>query len=172
MKRIIVEGMDSTGKSTLIGQLLNEFHQLHPVVNELGPDQDFDLWWQNEVDTNRDPFVALHDRFFYSELVYGYHLRGYIKATASTQINISKALRKDALLIFARPSTENIIRTINNKPQMEGVTDRTYRLIQAYDDLMWEEQRHYGHRFIYYDWKRGFGGGTETVERYLLGELP
>lgn len=169
-KRIIIEGMDSTGKSTLIERLQYEFHTLKPMVNTLGPEQDFDRWWPEVLDrTTR--LTPIHDRFFYSELVYGFNLRGYVKATAAIQNQVVTRLRDEALLIYARPSNEAIMRTINNKPQMEGVTDKSQRLLTAYDELMWREQIYYGRRFAFYDWEKGSGAAIALVERYLLGEL-
>ena len=171
MKRIIIEGMDSTGKSTLAEKLHSEFHYLVTVVNELGPEQNFEYWWPHILQKDYRPFVPMHDRFFYSELVYGYHLRGYVKAPVPLQDEVVQQLRKDALLIYARPSDNTMLDTFANKQQMEGVLPRAQRLLHAYDELMWREQVHYKGRFNYYNWERGDGGVISLVERYLSGDV-
>lgn len=171
MKRIIVEGMDSTGKSTLIEQLKSEFHFLAVITNQLGPEQDFDSWWPFILTSEQGPSrIPIHDRFFYSELVYGYHLRGYVKASQYTQTYVAQFLRAEAFLIYARPSDEAIRATLENKPQMEGVIARHERLLEAYDDLMLSEQQYYGDRFLYYDWEDPSAKARiiQAVEGYLF----
>lgn len=172
--RIVVEGMDSTGKSTLIDSLRQEFHSLVVVVNTLGPDQDFDRWWPEELGRDYgEGFCPIHDRFYYSELIYGSILRGYVKASGFSQLSTKRALREHALLIYARPSTESIIGTIDNKPQMEGVIERRERLLGRYDNVMAGEQSHYGDRFVKYDYEASDALDIvkTKVERYLGFEI-
>jgi hypothetical protein len=170
LKRIIVEGMDSTGKTTLIESLRQQFHFLDPVRNDLGPEQDFDHWWPAVMDTHYHGLIPIHDRFFYSELIYGIVLRGYVKASTPIIISIRQMLRAEAFLIYCRPSESEIESTIDNKPQMEGVIYRRERLLREYDALMVTEARHYGERFIRYDYRTSDRKELITrTEEYLLG---
>jgi len=166
VKRIIVEGMDGSGKTTLIVELMERFHFLVSIVNTLGPEQDFDRWWLLKINANRAPWVPIHDRFFYSELVYGPILRGYVKAKLEVTEQVQSALRENALLIYCRPT----FLKLDTQPQMEGVIEHTDNLQTAYDQLMVKERTFYPEgRFHVYDWlEAGALPRIETaVENYL-----
>lgn len=171
MKRIIVEGMDSTGKSTLIAALCEQFHSLEIVVNYLGPEQDFEHWWGNQLATDISPYTPIHDRFFYSELVYGKILRGYVKASGPVIRETQRRLRNEALLIYCRPRTDTILATFDNQPQMEGVADNQIKLLREYGVIMSEEAPHYGARFIWYNYQESdLREIIARTERYLIGD--
>jgi thymidylate kinase len=167
-KRVIVEGMDGGGKTTLIEHLMEKSGPFELIVNTLGPEQDFNIWWPRQFD-RRDPIAALHDRFFYSELVYGPILRGSITADATLISNGLWFLRTSALLIYARPHSETLRRFINKRPQMEGVKSHFDELLKLYDELMAAEKTWYGDRFIHFDWTKGGAEEkvTDQVNEYL-----
>lgn len=173
MKRVIVEGMDGTGKSTLVTHLWTEFTHLTPVVNKLGPDQDLFNWWLKHLVPNSLGLTPVYDRFFYSELVYGPIIRGHLKVTHEQVLFMYNQLREKALLIFARPSIEDILSVINNKEQMKGVEDHLHDLVLKYDEVMMQEADHYGRRFYVYDWRHENEPGrvTKFVRDYLSGAL-
>jgi thymidylate kinase len=172
MKRIVVEGMDSTGKSTLIRTLKDQFHFLEIVVNEKGPEQDFNFWWPSMLfdSMTEPPYVPIHDRFFYSELVYGEVLRGYVNADADVAKRTRDHLRRESMLIYCRPDVQSIEETLANKEQMSGVASNFHKLLRKYDELIHEESMWYGLRYASYNWT-----GEDPrlviarVERYLLG---
>lgn len=170
MKRIVVEGMDSSGKSTLIRRLLDEFHFLTRVVNEKGPDQDFNRWWPHQLygEEIRPPYVALHDRFFYSELVYGTILRGHLNADPTVASRVHMHLRRNALLIYCRPGWITMKTTLMNQPQMAGVLEHFDELGDEYDMLMAAEATHYGDRYLRYNWETSdIKDVIKVVEKYL-----
>lgn len=168
-RHIIIEGMDGSGKSTLIEHLMMTVPNLELVRNAKGPDQDLDVWWPEQLDRQDDGFVPLHDRFFYSELVYGPILRGSIKASPTLVRNALWFLRTSALLIYARPRVDKLAVGVLDKPQMVGVLEHFNDLLELYDRTMMDEQSWYGRRFYRYDWQ--VPGAQEAVRKLVLGYL-
>jgi GTPase SAR1 family protein len=167
--RIIVEGMDGAGKTTLISQLSAEFPQLEVVIRPQGVP--FDDWWPREMDRSILKPVPLYDRFFYSELVYGPIIRGKISADMNLVNNVAWFMRAVALLIYVRPHSEIIQTNVHTNPQMEGVINNFKELLGQYDQLMAAELQWYGPRFVHYDWNstNAFPAVTSLVRRYLDG---
>lgn len=172
-KRIIIEGMDGSGKTTLVEHLWAQFTHVEVVVNKKGPDQEFNTWWPSVL--NRDPAAPtpIHDRFFYSELVYGPVLRGYVAAEPSIVTSCEWLLRNTALLIYARPDWELLLTHVHDQEQMEGVHDHFDELLTAYDQLMKIEASWYRSRFYQYVWNREGEKErvTELVRGYLAGRF-
>lgn len=169
MKRIIVEGMDSTGKTTLINELVSRYHNLEVIVNEKGPDQNFN-YWLPAILWDREPtsLTPIHDRFFYSELVYGKVLRGRTNIVHVLRDAILTELREKALLVYARPPIEVIRRTLSNNQQMDGVHDHWEDLLVEYDRLMEMEREYYRDRYLVHDWYLGWMPDTiNKIGRYL-----
>lgn len=173
--RIIVEGPDGGGKTQLINHLRREFPELGLVRNGLGPDQDLERWWIVVLATTGEdsPGIPIHDRFFYSELVYGPILRGYMKVGQKLVDEIRAGLRQEALLIYARPSREALELGVQTEEQMEGVRNKFTELVEAYDRLMSVEAGYYGRRFYQFDWLsvQEPRQVVEHVQRYLRSEL-
>lgn len=172
-KRIIIEGMDGAGKTVLVDHLLSCFPDLELVVNKEGPNRDFNTWWPEEFDRQTSQPIPLHDRFFYSELVYGPAIRGHITAESQLVNNGLWFLRSTALLVYARPHTDQLREGIKQKEQMEGVNDRFIQLLEAYDQLMEVEKGWYGPRFVHYVWHRDseFQRVEGIIQGYLTGEI-
>jgi hypothetical protein len=147
--RIIVEGMDGAGKTTLVDKLAKQFDLVtitRPKGRPLGE------WWAEELERPEDAPVPIHDRFFYSELVYGPVLRKSIEADPYVVDNVTWFLRHVALLIYVRPHTDVLAETITHNKQMKGVRANADRLLDAYDKVMSIEKSWYGPRFHQYDW--------------------
>lgn len=167
--RIILEGPDGSGKTTLREHLVSQFHNLEVIRNERNDTQDFLTWWPEQLDREKGPMVPLHDRFFYSELVYGPVIRGHVRATPELVRNVSWFLRSWSFLIYCRPPADVIRREVHREDQMEGVKTKLDRLIEEYDLLMEAESDWYQNRFIRYDWtvKGALHNVTAAVENYL-----
>jgi len=147
------------------------FPQLELIRNELGPEQDFSVWWPQQMDREESDIIPIHDRFFYSELVYGPVLRGRITAEPPLINNILWFLRTSALLIYVRPTTDELRLGIKTKDQMEGVEDRFIQLVELYDEVMSSEMNWYGKRFIHYKWNSNILELFEIVRGYLKGDI-
>jgi thymidylate kinase len=165
--RIIVEGMDGSGKTTLICDLKLRFPELQVVTRP--PGVPFNYWWPQELDRTPSEPVPLHDRFFYSELVYGPVLRGRIEPRMELINNMIWFLRSTALLIYARPHSAVLRTAAERNLQMDGVMENFMPLLEAYDRLMAEEMTWYDKRFHRYDWNsnNGYDNVVMAVEDYL-----
>lgn len=152
MRRIIVEGMDGTGKTSLV-DTLRKYYPLTTVRNLLEDKQDFDKWWPTMLGVTPPPGqMYIHDRFFYSELVYGPVVRGKLVPSQQLIYDISEALRKDAFLIYCRPPWVEISINVSNSSHMEGVKEHLNELVDAYDALMSKLAPEYGKRFFMYNY--------------------
>lgn len=174
MKRIIIEGADGTGKTTLISSLQAEFpNRLVLIRNSKEDKQDFDNWWMDELNYDHSPVVPIHDRFYYSELVYGPLLRGKINGKKSVHNTVRQNLRAEALLIYCRPTYSKIREGVQTNPQMEGVSDHLMEIVERYDKLMGFEDYHFNRRSIMYDYsfKSSYEAVVRRVKEYLAGEL-
>lgn len=127
---IIVEGMDNTGKTTLIETLAKHFNL--PTVKSYRPFTREDIYalhsWisaaPQTVITDRHPSI--------SDLVYGPTIRG----STPSSLKVAKSCRMNNYLIFCRPSTGNVFGTLGDRDQMGGVRENQEHLLEAYDQLM------------------------------------
>lgn len=172
--RIIVEGMDGSGKTTLIRQLMGLRIDLGIVRNDLEDKMDFNKWWPKVVDAeNNKAITPIHDRFYYSELVYGPVIRGRLSPELQLIANMAWFLRSNSFLIYSRPHTDQIRESLQKSKHMEGVTEKFDELVKLYDEIMDVEKQWYGERFFHYVWTRE--GELErldrTLRRYTSGDL-
>lgn len=154
--RIVVEGMDGSGKSTLVKQLVEHYGErahLVPGYNRTPePKSPMQKWWMEQLSVNPNDKVVIHDRFFYPEFVYGPVLRGHINAEQSTVEYVRSFLRERAFLIYCRPPIEVLKRGVDVEFQMEGVKTMFNDLLVAYDHMIVREAPYYNGRFVKYDW--------------------
>lgn len=151
--RIIVEGMDGSGKTTLIKELVARNPDFFEVPG-LGPSDDFGDRLAALVDQQDDGRVPVHDRLFFSELVYGPIIRGAIAIEEPGLSNFAWFFRQTAFLIYCRPPVADLRAGADTKPQMPGVISRWPKLLEAYDGFMMIEKEWFGDRFFHYSWTR------------------
>jgi len=174
IKRIIVEGLDGAGKTVLVQRLKVELgSKVDVIVNQKQSEQDFNVWWPEQLERSDKEPVPLHDRFFYSELVYGPLIRGHISAEPILVQNMLWFLRSSAMLIYARPHSDRLLAGSKVNHQMEGVHDKFLELLNLYDELMETEKQWYKDRFIHFVWHREgeFENVVKLVRGYLSGEV-
>lgn len=159
--RIVVEGMDGSGKTTLVEQLQDYLGDRGYIISGYnrieGDKPPIQQWWMEQLAFNPVGQVVVHDRFYYPELVYGPVLRNKIAVDLSTKLYVENFLRNNALLIYCRPPTGVLSQSIHEEDQMEGVIERFTDLLVAYDRLMIKEAPLYNGRFIKYDWNNLMG---------------
>ena len=154
--RIVVEGMDGSGKSTLVKQLmeyLGEQGDYVPGYNRvIGEKAPMPQWWMEKLAYNPVGKIVVHDRFFYPELVYGPVLRKRVVMDRGTESYVREFLRHRAFLIYCRPPVKTIAQDIHKVEQMKGVKEHFNELLTAYDQVMIDEAGVMNSRFARYDW--------------------
>jgi len=149
---IIVEGMDGTGKTTLVQQLAHRLDvRPRKFVGSLGPNDDLRLVLVNRTKLEIAELESasatggpihiqrLYDRFpLISEAVYGPILRGRNFFGGLYYPLRSRLLALKAVIIYCRPEREVIQANIQKTPQMEGVPEYFDELLNAYDKLFVE----------------------------------
>jgi len=148
---IIVEGMDGTGKTTLVQQLAHhlDVESKKFVKSSSGPDEDYKsilvdntVSEINELETasaEGRPIKRLYDRFpLISEAVYGPILRGHNCFGDQYHPLRSRLLALKTVIIYCRPHRDVIQANIQQAPQMSGVQEHFRELLSAYDKLFLE----------------------------------
>lgn len=147
---IIVEGMDGTGKTTLVQQLAHRL-EVKPgkFVGSLGPSDDYRLALVNRTiseiteleiaSAEGRPINRLYDRFpLISEAIYGPILRGRNCFGVRYYPLRRRLLALKTMIIYCRPNREVIQANIQQAPQMSGVLEHFGELLNAYDKLFVE----------------------------------
>lgn len=145
---IICEGMDNSGKTTLISTLKRIHGDAIEVIKPPGPFKDskeLKDWMGPEMDKCRtfqyDNGMIIYDRFpIISELVYGPIVRGESMVTGPLFDETFRDLTSAAFpvtIIYCRPPDEKIL-DFGIREQMDGVREKSLELLYGYDELMSE----------------------------------
>lgn len=155
-KLIIVEGMDNTGKTTLIQELIRNIGRgtlmakvslgpFRPAIEQI-------QWTYSQLKrAGEGKDLIVYDRFLpICDIVYGTVIRNSTLWTLdSAEL---KALRElNPLIIFCDPGIDTILKTINEKDQLEGVVDNAKALIAMYKAVIYELET-LGFEIHYYDY--------------------
>lgn len=157
MKRVILEGPDGAGKTQLGKVLSNRFPQLEliPGFKHQTQEDVYESWVFQQILYDPVGKVPLHDRFYYSEIIYGMALRGQVDLMPAAQHRIERWLRENAFLIFCTLPLPDLQSSAARTLQMEGVIENLPIIHEQYERLMMEEYRHYGpRRFQHYDFNQ------------------
>lgn len=171
---IIVEGMDNTGKTSLIRELVDRFPQLQ-LAKSPGPVTRQNLLkcieWVTHAIRNPNPCVV-YDRYSpISERVYGPVLRGKDQYGSYTFDLLRLTLRRQQpLIIYCRPPLD-VIRRMKGPQVAAGQEIRPYVdvLVQRYDWFMNVVQEMYcvpGH-YTLYDWTGDGSSFWSLVDVYI-----
>ena len=131
--KIIILGMDNTGKTTLALKLSQELDL--PIIKSCGPKVNKNEMENFILESMLSPEDGIYERFvFFEEMVYGSILRG--KSNFSYKDDLFKnILNSDAIIVYCRPHKRNI-KQWNNREQMEGVIENSDKLIKRYDKVI------------------------------------
>lgn len=130
--KIIVLGMDNTGKTTLCRDLAQKLGYEH--VNSLGPKVSREEMAKFIDDHLADEKPMVFERFcFFEEMVYGETLRGESKFHWDDPYHY-KIQEARPLIIYCRPSRKKIFQ-FGEREQMPGVIEKSEKLLAAFDDL-------------------------------------
>jgi hypothetical protein len=129
---IIVEGMDNTGKSTLIQSLSSQL-KLPMARTYRMPQSEEDITrWHNWA--NACPYPIILDRHpAISDLVYGPVVRN---TAPHSSLRSASACRNGHYLIYCRPHWDTIARSYDEREQLDGTHGKLPQLLKAYDNLM------------------------------------
>lgn len=173
-KRIIVEGPDGAGKTTLIQAITDRYGgrvKAVPGFKNQNWTTDY-VKWLNEYLNDPSPVVPVHDRFFYSELVYSEALRSGKTELTKDQIRaVKEKLREEAFLIYCILDYDKLMEMVVLNDQAPGVIENMRKIFMTYRELMGEEAaRYYIHdRYFAYNWTYGRNKGLfAMLDRYML----
>jgi hypothetical protein len=137
---IVVEGPDGAGKSTLISKLREKHPEMmlapRACTSLAGP-----LSGQDLVQWLRDYGVMpgyIYDRHpcisgpVY-DAVYADPVEGWVGAWVQCHLH---ELIENAKVIYCRPPRREIIKSINESAQMDGVDRKIHQIIDTYDAIM------------------------------------
>lgn len=148
---IIILGFDNTGKTTLVEDLQKDLKL--PVVNSFGVGKEHEqlMWTINQVES---PELSIYERFTpFEEIVYGPILREDSHFHLSDFI-FEKIQKNPHLVVYCRPSREEIFGNIDGRPQMDGVVKFKETLLKRFDDLYFEIASDPKYKTVCYDWTK------------------
>ena len=149
---IAVEGVDGSGKTTLVANLRKALKQdVVCLSRATTPQSLIHMVDQAEWMAQHPPStILLVDRHpLISEEIYGPVLRGESKFS-----HVSPTLKKTLLssidgVIYCRPFVNTIIKNIEGSSQLSGVSERLNTLLAAYDEYMYDWKG----RHVEYDYR-------------------
>ena len=146
--KIIVVGMDNTGKTTLVNQLC-EFYGCESIKS-LGPGYSREEMIDEVKRKLELPNRVVLERFsILEELVYGKVLRNDSKFTIE---DMELVRDYDFIIVYCRPEDE-VIYNFGDREQMEGVIEQRVKLVEEWDRLIIELARK-GFVITVYDWTK------------------
>lgn len=145
--KLIVVGMDNSGKTTLCDDLAYKLKATH--VTPMGPGHTRESMRDNIMLYMKRNENVVFERFsIFEELVYGRVLRGESKFTVQ---DIDLIRKFKPIIIYCRPP-EEVIFNFGNRPQMLGVKAEKEKLVKAWDELIFDTLE--GFKVIKYDWTK------------------
>ena len=146
--KIIVVGMDNTGKTTLVNQLSEYFGC--ESIKSLGPGYTRQEMIEEVKRKLELPGIKILERFsILEECVYGKVLSN----TPKFSIDDMDWIRDyEFVIVYCRPE-DDVIYNFGDREQMVGVIEEKYKLVKEFDDLMIELSRR-GFLVIPYDWTK------------------
>lgn len=136
MSIVVVEGMDGSGKTTLIEKSRGSQKDRYFAIiraSRYPPDVKTAVRYLSFVDMPRNIDLVL-DRFhFISDRIYGPILRG---ADIFQEFPIQFGLAHVNVVVYARPPVSYILDNLHKNLQLSGVTEQATALINRYDNHM------------------------------------
>lgn len=138
---IIVEGVDNTGKSSLIQTLVNVFPMLKVGRFDKAPEaQEHDYRnyvWGTLAQSPKQTAFKIFDRFLFSELVYGPILRGKVRLLDSECLAALSMIKfHKPLIIYCKRPMDKVLETFGEREQLSGVKENLTSLMSAYDSYL------------------------------------
>lgn len=148
MNKIIVVGMDNTGKTTLVNQL-KDYYECESIKS-LGPGYSRQEMIEEIKRKMSLSGIKILERFsILEECVYGEVLRNNAKFSLN---DMDWVLSDKPFIIYCRPDLETIY-NFGEREQMEGVIEKKQKLVAKWDEVI-DQLIKKGFTVIFYDWKR------------------
>lgn len=130
-RKIVIIGMDNTGKTTLVNDMKNLLNV--EGIKSPGPDFTKEEMY-NEVITNlsREELVILERFAIIEEIIYGEILRNAPKFNFEDLMQIEE--KYHPIFIYCRPKKKDVF-NFGERDQMEGVIERSEKLLEGFDNL-------------------------------------
>jgi hypothetical protein len=157
MPLIIVEGVDGSGKTTLVQNFRQTASRHCLIISRSGPprgktDLIDSLYGITNLGRRETPIII--DRHpLISEPIYGPIIRGssYVDPPFNRENALEYVASTADRVIYCRTDLETAQRASRRERQMEGVHDQYWALYQAYDKYM-EDLARLGVKIVPYDW--------------------
>ena len=131
--KIIVCGMDNTGKTTLCNSLSAKTG--FKIIRIGGPKDSRESMMEDTLLYLKDWQSVIFERFpIFEEMVYGKILRGKSKFNYS---DIESIRKYKPIIIYCRPS-DNVIFNFGSREQMKGVIEQKEKLLKEWDNLIFD----------------------------------
>lgn len=170
---IIVEGPDGAGKTTLCNKLAEDFGlEVMDWQTELGisrddmkvnPTRRYYYALREELEDNDLLAGVIHDRLYFSSLVYGPIQQGNIQMSREDQTLISRVILALACpIILCMPPKDVVLANVHNPDfhQMKGIREQISDIYDAYDQLFRAKDKVYPY-VMWYDYT-----GTRTESNF------
>lgn len=127
-RKIIIIGMDNSGKTTLAENL--KALKGWEIIKSKGPKLSKEEMIKTMLDNLEKKDVCILERFaIFEEIVYGKELRGTSKFDFK---DVKPLIKYNPFIIYCRPSKKDIL-DFKDREQMEGVIDNSEKLLKRWD---------------------------------------
>ena len=130
-RKIVIIGMDNTGKTTLVNDMKNILN----IESIKSPGPNFtkeEMYEEIITDLSKEEVVILERFAIVEEMIYGEILRHNPKFNFEDLMQIEE--KYNPIFIYCRPKKENVL-DFGDREQMEGVIEQSKKLLEAFDNL-------------------------------------
>ena len=179
MRLIVVEGPDSSGKSTLIENLRHSTDRYFWLLKPSGPPGSLESLGKaiylatllaSGLEKGSFPPLVMDRHPLISDPIYSISLGRKNLASGSWERSEAQELLKHQVerIIYCRPHIATIIGTFKGR-QLSGVFENLPVIIEGYDRMMLELAEEYGIPVIRYDWT--MPSINRTYDDLFFGDL-